>query len=47
MNVILIGMRGSGKTTVGVILSSRLGYEFIPTDAIVVYEAGKTIGRLY
>ena len=45
-NVVLIGMRGSGKTTVGAILAGRLHRELIPLDALVVYEAGMTIPRI-
>jgi shikimate kinase len=42
-NIVLIGMRGSGKTTIGAILAGRLHREFIPMDALIVYEAGMTI----
>jgi len=34
-NVILIGMPGAGKSTVGVILAKRLGLNFIDTDLII------------
>jgi shikimate kinase len=42
-NIVLIGMRGSGKTTVGAILAGRLHRELIPMDALIVYETGMTI----
>ncbi len=34
-NVVLIGMPGSGKSTVGKILSARLNFGFIDTDSLV------------
>jgi len=45
-NIVLIGMRGSGKTTIGAILAGRLHREFIPMDALIVYEAGMTIPQI-
>ena len=41
-NIVLIGMPGSGKTTVGKILSDILGYTFIDTDHLICELAGKT-----
>ncbi len=45
-NIVLIGMRGSGKTTIGAILAGCLHREFIPQDALIVYEAGMTIPQI-
>lgn len=45
-NIVLIGMRGSGKTTIAAILAGRLHREMIPMDALIVYEAEMTIPQI-
>ena len=34
-NVVLTGFMGTGKTTVGLLLADRLGFDFIDTDAVI------------
>lgn len=46
MNVILIGMPGSGKSTVGVVLAKNLGFEFIDSDIIIQKRHGKLLREL-
>jgi shikimate kinase len=43
MNIYLIGYRCSGKTSVGITLSTLLDWPFLDTDAAVVQNAGMTI----
>jgi shikimate kinase len=47
MNVVLIGFRGSGKSTVGKALSDRLGREFIDCDAWIEKRTGLTIREIF
>jgi len=47
MNVVLIGFRGSGKTTVGRALAERLGREFIDTDDCIERQAAMSIRDLF
>lgn len=46
MNIILIGMRGSGKTTVGKLLAKKLNINFIETDELVVTDFGISISEI-
>ncbi|MCI1305434.1 MAG: shikimate kinase [Lachnospiraceae bacterium] len=45
-NLILIGMPGAGKSTVGVVLAKRLGYRFIDSDLLIQEREGKTLSRI-
>jgi len=46
-NIILIGMPGSGKSTVGKLLSQMTGKEFIDTDAYLEQSAGMSIPEIF
>lgn len=46
-NLLLIGMPGCGKTTVGRALAQRLGRTLVDTDALVVQAAGCPIPELF
>lgn len=47
MNVILIGYMGSGKTTLGKKLASRLGLQFMDTDKLIESQESKTITEIF
>lgn len=46
-NIVLIGLMGSGKTTVGRILAERLEREFFDTDQMVEEDAGQTVSEIF
>ena len=46
MNVVLIGMPGCGKSTVGVLLAKSLLCEFVDTDLIIQTRYGKSLCEL-
>lgn len=46
-NVVLIGYRGSGKTTVGSLLADKLEVPFLDTDEIITTDAGKSIAEIF
>lgn len=45
-NVILIGMPGSGKTTIGTELAEKIGYGYIDSDSVIVARAGKRLNEI-
>jgi len=42
-NLILIGMPGAGKSTVGVVLAKRLGLGFVDTDLLIQMRTGRLL----
>ncbi len=46
-NIVLVGMPGSGKSTVGLVLSEALNRPFADIDALVVETAGRPIPAIF
>lgn len=45
-NIVLIGMPGAGKSTVGVVLAKRLGMSFVDSDLVIQEAYGKLLHEL-
>lgn len=45
-NIVLIGMPGAGKSTVGVVLAKSLGFTFIDSDLEIQQKTGKLLQEL-
>ena len=45
-NIILVGMPGAGKSTLGVMLAKKIGYGYIDSDSVIVAREGKLLSTL-
>ena len=45
-NIVLIGMPGAGKSTVGVVLAKRLGCRFVDSDLVIQEKYDKLLSEL-
>ena len=47
MKIVLIGMMGSGKSTVGRMLAGRLKWRFFDSDKMIENEQGKAVSEIF
>ena len=47
LKIILVGMMGAGKTTIGKLLSNKLGYDFVDLDKIIEEKSGVKINTIF
>ncbi len=46
-NIILIGMMGSGKSTIGKVLADMLKFDFVDFDEVIVQKQGMSIPEIF
>ncbi len=47
MNFVLVGARGSGKSSVGPLLAKRLGWGFVDVDEEIARSAGRSVREIF
>ncbi len=47
MNLVLVGYRGSGKSTIGALLAAKMGWAFVDSDDLVVQKSGRSIAAIF
>ena len=45
-NIVLIGMPGAGKSTLGIVLAKIMNYDFVDADLVIQSQCDKTLQKL-
>lgn len=45
-NIVFVGMPAVGKSTIGVLIAKRLGYQFIDTDLVIQEQEGRLLREI-
>ena len=45
--IVLVGFMGAGKTTVGHLLSARLGVPFVDSDLVIEQRSGRPVRQIF
>ena len=46
-SIVLVGLMGTGKTTVGRVLADRLGRRYVDTDDVILERTGRTVREIF
>jgi shikimate kinase len=47
LRIVLVGLPGAGKSTVGRLVAERLGWEFVDLDAEIERQSGRSVAALF